>query len=210
MPHKSTGHEKPDVAVRDCTPEHLPGAVDVLSRAFAQETFTRLALGQRADDTRALQDLFRIQVDDHLDRGGIIDVAVIGDDVVGAAMWERPDGESDGGAGVVKNLGTYLRLTGPRALRAAAGAVRVAVARPRQPHWYLHMVGAHPDRQGLGIGSRLLEHGLQRLDRGEPAYLESSNDATSRLYAKFDFLPAGAVHLWPGFTITRMWRPAAA
>lgn len=206
-PRAPSDHSPSTVDIRDCTPDLLPGAIDVLGQAFAQETFTKLTLGERVNDLGALRDLFQLQVDGHLSRGGIIDVAVMDGEVVGAAMWEHPDGDMDTTEGTLSNLRSYLRLTGPRLLRAAVGALRVVLARPKRRHWYLHMVGAHPNQQGLGIGSRLLEYGLERIGNEEPAYLESSNDGTSRLYAKYGFLPAGTIRLWPRYHITRMWRP---
>lgn len=199
---------KPNVEIRTCTPDLLPAAAEVLSQAFAQETYTLLTLGKRANNREDLLALFHLQVDDHHNRGGFVDVALIDGEVVGAAMWEHPEDNSDTTAGVIKNLGTYIRLTGPRALRTLVGTLRVAARRPKESHWYLHMVGASPERQGLGIGSKLLQHGLERIDTSEPAYLESSNDGTSRLYRKFGFETAGTIKLWPGYSIDRMWRSA--
>jgi GNAT superfamily N-acetyltransferase len=48
---------------------------------------------------------------------------------------------------------------------------------PKEPHWYLAVIGVEPARQGEGLGGKLLAAVLGRLDEtGVPAYLETSTD----------------------------------
>lgn len=59
---------------------------------------------------------------------------------------------------------------------------------PRDPHWYLMMVGADPDRRGQGLGSAVIRPMLDRCDtEGLPAYLESSNERNVPLYHRLGF-----------------------
>jgi ribosomal protein S18 acetylase RimI-like enzyme len=37
------------------------------------------------------------------------------------------------------------------------------------PHWYVHMMAVAPERQGTGIGGRLLQHVLAQRPRAEPS-----------------------------------------
>lgn len=79
-----------------------------------------------------------------------------------------------------------------------------------EPHYYLSLLGTHPDHRGKGIGMRLLAHDLALIDAEHmPAYLESSNPANNRRYESVGFQAIG------GFTyprngphVTTMWRPA--
>ncbi len=44
---------------------------------------------------------------------------------------------------------------------------------PREPHWFLPLIGVDPMYQGQGRGSALLRHALLQCDRDRvPAYLE--------------------------------------
>ena len=62
-------------------------------------------------------------------------------------------------------------------------------AHPRYPHWYLALLGVDPNRQGLGLGSRLLEAGLRTVDaEHQPAYLETPNPHSVALYERFGFV----------------------
>jgi predicted N-acetyltransferase YhbS len=76
------------------------------------------------------------------------------------------------------------------------------------PHYYLSLLGTHPDRQGAGIGMRLLRENLAQMDReGVPAYLESSNPANLGRYQSVGFVPVGTFQLPDdGPELTTMWR----
>jgi GNAT superfamily N-acetyltransferase len=60
--------------------------------------------------------------------------------------------------------------------------------RPRQPHWYVLILGVHPDHQGKGLGGELLRQVLQRAHEDRVAvYLESSNPKNLDFYRKHGF-----------------------
>jgi GNAT superfamily N-acetyltransferase len=88
---------------------------------------------------------------------------------------------------------------------------RFDVAHPRDaPHYYLTLLGTHPDHRGKGIGMALLEHDLGLIDaEGFPAYLESSNPANNDRYGGVGFQAVGEF-AYPGGgpVVTTMWRPA--
>ena len=79
-----------------------------------------------------------------------------------------------------------------------------------EPHYYLSLLGTHPDHRGKGIGMALLEHDLALIDaEGFPAYLESSNPANNHRYAGVGFEEVGEFS-YPGGApvVTTMWRSA--
>jgi predicted N-acetyltransferase YhbS len=64
-----------------------------------------------------------------------------------------------------------------------------------------------PERQGEGIGARLMAPGLERRDReGAAAYLEATSDRNRALYERHGFRAQGAIPLPNGPTLWRMWR----
>lgn len=71
---------------------------------------------------------------------------------------------------------------------------KMAGFHPPGPHWYLPMVGVDLARQGKGLGSQLMRHGLARCDRAqELAYLEATNPGCRALYERLGFRQLGEI-----------------
>jgi GNAT superfamily N-acetyltransferase len=79
---------------------------------------------------------------------------------------------------------------------------------PSEPHAHLNLFGTVPARQGQGLGSKLFEAVLPRLDReGIPAYLEATTDRNRRLYERHGFVYWNdIVPALGGPPLRRMWR----
>jgi GNAT superfamily N-acetyltransferase len=96
---------------------------------------------------------------------------------------------------------------GPGAERLFAAFERFEEARPSEPHYYLSLLGTHPDRSGEGWGMGLLADNLARIDaEGEPAYLESSNPANVPRYERLGFAVFDEFAISDGVTVAQMWR----
>lgn len=82
--------------------------------------------------------------------------------------------------------------------------------RPSEPHYYLSLLAAHPDRRGRGEGTGLLDHNLARIDaEGGAAYLESTNPDNDRLYEIRGFERVGGFSAPDGGpAVACMWRSA--
>lgn len=80
-----------------------------------------------------------------------------------------------------------------------------------EPHFYLSLLGTHPDHTGHGYGLALLADNLAAIDAlGMPAYLEASNLANVPLYARYGFVERDRIHPAGGPDVATMWRPAAS
>jgi ribosomal protein S18 acetylase RimI-like enzyme len=56
------------------------------------------------------------------------------------------------------------------------------------PHWYLWAVAVDPDRQGLGIGTALMQPGLERADAQRlPCYVETHDEENMAFYLNRGF-----------------------
>jgi len=71
-------------------------------------------------------------------------------------------------------------------------------------HWYLMALGVEPKRQGQGVGSALMQPGLEQADRDRlPCYLETAKEINLDFYKKHGFevvrkidLPQGGPPVW--------------
>jgi ribosomal protein S18 acetylase RimI-like enzyme len=80
---------------------------------------------------------------------------------------------------------------------------------PAEPHWYLPFIAVDPPLQGQGLGSALLRHSLESVDRDrKPAYLEASNPKNVPLYERFGFQVTGTIQVGSAPPIYPMLRSA--
>lgn len=78
---------------------------------------------------------------------------------------------------------------------------------PKQPHWYLPLIGVEPTQQGKGYGSALMQHSLRLCDHANQlAYLESSNPANIPLYERYGFERLGTIQIGTSPSIFPMLR----
>ncbi len=77
-----------------------------------------------------------------------------------------------------------------------------------RPHDYLWFLGVHPDRQGSGLGSKLLAARTERLDgQGRCGFLETGTPRNLPLYQRHGFEILQTYQPPPdGPTIWTMWR----
>ncbi len=83
------------------------------------------------------------------------------------------------------------------------------------PHWYLWAVAVDPDQQGKGIGTALMQPGLQRADAQRlPCYVETHDERNIPFYRKHGFdlvrtepVPGSDLRFW---CFVREPRPADA
>ena len=125
-------------------------------------------------------------------------------DHAGAALWLPPGVEADDAA-----LGDLMRTTAspPSMVDGAQVMQQMAGYHPREPHWYLPLIGIDPKHQGRGLGGALLDHGLEICDRdGALAYLESSNPRNVPLYQRHGYEIMGRIQFGSSPTLVAMLR----
>ncbi|MDE0652906.1 MAG: GNAT family N-acetyltransferase [bacterium] len=195
--------------VRRVGSERTAQVADVLAEAFADDPLQRWLLeGVAADERAAWRIAWWSFMVTHAPPG--TELHVTGDGS-GAACW-HPPGAAQLPEGIVKDFRRMIgELAGERAPLVFASLARIARRAPAEPHWHLAAVGVVPDRQGEGLGARLLAPMLARCDRlGLPAYLESSNPRNLDFYRRLGFADCGEVRtVDERVSLTLMWRPPA-
>lgn len=127
-------------------------------------------------------------------------------DFSGAALWLPPGAEPDEEAIVgvlessvapelVPRVGEMLEEMGRRHIT--------------ESHWYLPLIGVDAARQRSGIGSALLRHALEIVDRDHlPAYLEATSELNVPLYERHGFELQEPIQLADAPPLHPMVRPA--
>ena len=125
----------------------------------------------------------------------------------GAAIWNPPGTFPLGWRTNAKMGWTMARLLRSRFPHCARGLMYFDTHHPREPHWYLQMLGTDPQWQSKGVGSALLARVLERCDRtGERVYLEASKEDNIAFYSRHGFRVDEEMNVPRGPTIWAMWR----
>jgi GNAT superfamily N-acetyltransferase len=187
--------------IRRAGPEERDAIARLIGAAFLNDPVSAWVFPDEAYRRQIQARFFGVFVDAAL-RDGWVDVA---DDYHAAALWLPATGEGaeEGGDDIARQLGEIAGNDRPGALDELTAA-----AHPTEPHYYLPIIGAHPDHQGGGLGRALITHVTAVCDReGMPAYLEASNPRSKALYERLGFVFTGkTVDLPGGPPMWPMWR----
>jgi|SRR5690625_1908315 len=139
------------------------------------------------------------------DSSGADDSVVVPDSGLEAvACWRRPAASAPAPRAPTIGglLTTMVGLDHARVVGTGLAGIRGVT--PAEDHLYLHLLAVRPDRQGLGLGRRLIEQGMARAtEYGVPVHLETTSEPAVRFYQQVGFeitgeldLPGGGPHLW--------------
>jgi ribosomal protein S18 acetylase RimI-like enzyme len=200
-------------AVSRAAIEEAPALARTLARAFADDPVSVWFYPRDADRLarlqRAYERLFLRRI--ALPREATFTVAGHAGHA-GVAMWMPPGHAHLGALEQLRLLPAMVAAFGRDLPRAMRGMGAMDAVHPHEPHWYLWLLGVDPQRQGEGLGSRLLAEALERCDRDRvPAYLQATTPRSRALYLRHGFedhgelrLPDDGPQLWP------MWREPGA
>ena len=176
---------------------------EVLARAFETDPVHRWILPSDLHWPRRAPRMFSALLRERIRHGGVLTTS----DCRGAALWYPPEqAHPFFGDRVALSLRMLLVL-GNRAPEIGRSLGEVVRHRPREPHWYLSVLGTDPQHQGGGVASSLLRPVLERCDADElPAYLESSKPENVPFYERHGFKVVRQVDLAGGPPVWAMLR----
>jgi len=189
------------VEVRAATEQDLDGVTATLTAAFESDPLWGWAFPERD----GLEAWWRFFVSSALRYPWVL----VADDYAAASVWIPPGGSELTEVEEASVEPVLAELVGERAPAVLELLERFDASHPRgRPHYYLSLLGTHPDHRGEGIGMALLAESLARIDaKGAPAYLESSNSANDPRYERHGFARVGEFERPDGgVTVSTMWR----
>jgi GNAT superfamily N-acetyltransferase len=188
---------------RTATSADLPAIGRTFTRAFRGDPVWEWLVPDPARWQRGVPYVFRFATAEHVPH----ETVLVTPDVTACAVWTPPGHRSNDlrEALAVPRLALTFRRRSLAGLRFQAAMKR---HHPREPHWYLAILGTDPSHQGRGLGSAVLQPMLDRCDdEGLPAYLESSKEANLAYYRRHGFEVTQEVRPVEGAPpIWLMWR----
>lgn len=192
-------------SVRKATHEDIPGMAVALAAAFDDDPVMMWLFGDTPPRPgRFLGPFMAHEAGRHLRHNEVFTA----DGTPGAALWDPPGRWKTGPMAILRLMPIMLRGVGRRVPDALRGLSRMEAAHGRHPdHYYLGILGTHPDHQGSGIGSALIRPILDRCDaEGVGAYLESSKEANIPFYRRHGFDVVEEIGMPSGPSVWPMWR----
>jgi GNAT superfamily N-acetyltransferase len=191
---------------RPAQPDEADLVAECLHLAFASDPVWGLALGRADGSTDHHHEYWRLFIDGAMRYGTVFMTA--GGEAV--SVW-LPPGGTELADDQVEALGQVLAQNLAADHQAAMFELYERFAASRAPlpeHYYLSMLGTHPDHRGRGVGQGLLAADLARWDAEQtPTYLESSNAGNNHRYERVGYRPIGGFSAVRDDTwIAAMWR----
>ena len=104
------------------------------------------------------------------------------------AVWALPGKHRTPTSRVLTALPQFLWRLGFAGVSRLASLGEMERLHPSEPHWYLSLLGTHPDHQGHGLGTAVVAPGIAAADAaGVGCYLESSKEQNVPYYRRLGF-----------------------
>lgn len=175
-----------DVRVREATADDIDVVVNLLSSTFQEDPSVGWVVRKAADPEALLAEYFTIIIEELYLPHGRVTVAVDDETFLGAALWVPPEVK----APRVMNLRLLGTLT--KAGKAIADVLKYKSGTDHShfhfPHWYLHTIAVPPQARGRGVGTILLDEGIEYA-ADSAIVLEATSLRSARLYMSKGFVP---------------------
>lgn len=198
----------PRLTVRPAVPSEFGALLPVCVEAFADEAVSAWVEPEPALRQERTRELFETSLRAAVGAGQLLVAFLPDGDAVAASVWTDLD---DALPAAAEPPPREPRT--PAARRLATVLAATSARHPGVPHVYLSAMAALPSRRGLGAGSAMLRHGLDRARRlHRPVYLEASTPRNRKLYARHGFHDLGGPIRLPeqGPVLRPMWHDGEA
>jgi ribosomal protein S18 acetylase RimI-like enzyme len=202
----------PALALRPATSADVKKLAGILARAFHDDPPLVWLLPNPATRAGRVTRMFATIIGIESLRYGGVDIACGGEEILGGAIWLPPGHWQPGLRESVQAMPSYALALAASRNRAAQYGRALEETHPKEPHWYLKVIGVDPAWQGRGVASVLLRSRLKRCDEDrQPAYLEVATADGVSLYEHFGFRRIGSLNMPEGAPpVTAMWREPVA
>lgn len=169
--------------VRQVTRTDIPMVARSLAAAFYDDPVCTFAWPDDAKRLRRSEHHFAAQIDVLWNRREVY----TDDQCSSVAVWARPDQWEIPPRAVVRVATTSLRTR--LRMSALLAYLQTDKLHPDEPHWYLEFLGTVPEKQGKGLGGRVLAPVLERADEeGIAVWTWSSNRRNLAFYHRQGFV----------------------
>lgn len=195
-----------DPVVRIANQSDDAASMRTLAAAFDNDPVTRFCIRTDSHRDEVMRVCFKRILELYRPHG----LTFVGNEGAGVALWARHDEWRFTFWQECALIPTYMRACGgfKRFMHLNRGLDIMKLHHPTEPHYYLYLIGVHPDYQSQGLGAALLDIMLERCDREQmPAYLEATNPCNISIYQQHGFRVIKEFSFGSGGpSLAAMWR----
>ncbi|MCY1125739.1 GNAT family N-acetyltransferase [Frigidibacter sp. RF13] len=177
------------IAIHTATRANTARFESAMTLAFSADPAARWAWSDPDQFLRTFMPLVTLFGGKSFDHG----TAYVAEDFRGVAQFLPPGVQVDDGP-----IGELFErnMTEPGLGKVLGLFEQMASFHPREPHWYIPLIGVDPAFQGQGYGSALMNQGLAVCDRdGQLAYLEATSPVNRLFYERHGFRTLGEIRV---------------
>lgn len=176
----------------------------VLGRAYTADPLTEWIFGDERTRTDACGAWYGLFAETYERSGRITWLP----DEPAVCLWRTPDDPPLAWPEVPTPAGLLEAIVGAAHATEIGDALHpVGDVQPHDPHVYVNFVAVAPERQGAGVGQRVIAPALQAADRaGLGVHLESTNPRNHSLFERLGFAAGTPMALGAGPTLVPFWR----
>jgi len=201
-----------DITIRDLRPADEAAAIDLLAEAFIDFPAMQVFAGTDGGARDRLKRTFALEFEPGSEVRAL--VAEVDGELVGTLTYLDAPSCATMSAGRTLR---FLRIAGPRIVRALHMFSRIERVHPRTAHRHLPTIGVRPSRQSEGVGSRLMQAFAARCDQDRlSAYLETvrwhdpGKPSLERFYVRLGYAVSEVLPMADDWSVLTMVRAPAA
>lgn len=192
-------------SIQKATADDVPALAEVSALAFEHDPITEWLVETGDDPLQMERQMFVAEY--RITKR--FDLIYTDADRKGVSIWKPPGARSTIGDRIQQvwtMLGT-IKLS-RRAFAKIKLFIQIENAHPCEHHYYLSLLAVHPDMQGKGLGTALMQPVLEICDRDHvPAYLETETESNVDFYSKRGFKVIKEITTSDGRSkVWTMWR----
>ena len=189
------------------TPELVRGAAKAAADGFQDNEIWAWMLPRDWQRRRILPRHYRAMIRRvYMPRGG----AWTTPDTLGTALWFPPGTLAMSSRERAAELVSLLPEGIASFRRGPRWEELIEKHHPTEPHWYLQTLSVAPSSQRSGVGTALIQPGLDRADsESMPCYLETQRESNIPYYRRFGFELTEEICLHDSPPLWLMWRDAS-
>lgn len=168
--------------IRQASRSDIPALARSLAAAFYDDPVVGFVWPNADKRRRRAERLFKTQLEALWGRR----LVYTDEQFSSVAVWARPDEWEMPAVAVARVAMTSLRNR--VSVSSLLAYLRTDALHPEEPHWYLEFLGTVPEKQGKGLGGKVLAPVLEQADaEGVPVWTWSSNRRNLAFYHRQRF-----------------------